>query len=357
MHRKVTLVALAALALAACQGSDGAPKKSGPAVAKGEGLTITADEFKARLDEQSPFIRARFNTLERKKEFLDNLIRFELLAKEAERQGLEKDPDVQLMVKRMMVQKLVQKSFGESKTDQPKEVPEAELKQYYAAHQDEYSRPAKIRVAHLLVKAPAAGPERAKKEAEARKLLDRVRAEEKKDPAAFVALVRQASEDEATKGMGGDLGFKTQPELAGQLSPEAATAAFALQQDGQTTDVVPSAQGFHILKRAGMQEALERPFDAVKPQIQAKLQKDRRTKDFDDLVKRLRDQAKVAVNDAELEKVAVSGAAPGAAGGPHGAMGGMMGGAPPAAPTATPNAPAPAPKPAATPNAPAAQAK
>jgi peptidyl-prolyl cis-trans isomerase C len=109
MVRRILVLGLCAAALACSQQSG--PKKTGPAVAKGNGITITADEFKARLDEQSPFIRARYSTLERKKEFLDNLIRFEVLAKEAERQGLAKDPDVQMTLKKIMVQKLVQKSF------------------------------------------------------------------------------------------------------------------------------------------------------------------------------------------------------------------------------------------------------
>jgi peptidyl-prolyl cis-trans isomerase C len=108
MIRRILLVTVA-VTLAAC-GNSG-PKKTGPAVATGKDITITADEFKARLDEQSPFIRARYTTLERKKEFLDNLIRFEVLAEEARRQKLDQDPEVQLTLRKIMVQKLVQRSF------------------------------------------------------------------------------------------------------------------------------------------------------------------------------------------------------------------------------------------------------
>ena len=74
-------------------------------MAQGEGVLITADEVKARLDEQSPFIRQRYQSLERKKEFLDGLVRFELLARAAQQQGLDKDPDVQLAARKMMVQR------------------------------------------------------------------------------------------------------------------------------------------------------------------------------------------------------------------------------------------------------------
>jgi peptidyl-prolyl cis-trans isomerase C len=96
-----------------------------------------------------------------------------------------------------------------------------------------------------------------------------------------------------------------------------------------------------------------RTVDQVKPQIQSRLQREKRTKEFDEYVKRLRDEAKITVNEAELEKVAVSAAPPG--GMPGGMPAGMPGGMtpagggmpPPARPMPPPGvAPAPAPAPA-----------
>src|SRR5512147_2020752 len=125
MSRRILLIGLCAAALACSKSND----KKGPLVAKGNGIAITADEFKARLDEQSPFIRARYTTLDRKKEFLDSLIRFEVLAHEAEKQGLAKDPDVQNTLKKIMVQKLVQKNFQDQAG--ANDIPEPELQKYY----------------------------------------------------------------------------------------------------------------------------------------------------------------------------------------------------------------------------------
>ena len=51
MVRRILVTGLCAAALACGQSG---PKKSGPVVASGNGITITAEEFKARLDEQSP---------------------------------------------------------------------------------------------------------------------------------------------------------------------------------------------------------------------------------------------------------------------------------------------------------------
>jgi peptidyl-prolyl cis-trans isomerase C len=310
MIRRILLVTAVA-ALAAC-GNSG-PKKSGPAVASGKGITITADEFKARLDEQSPFIRARYSSLERKKEFLDNLIRFEVLAKEAERQGLDKDPEVQLTLRKIMVQKLVQRSFQDQGAG--KELPEAELQKYYDEHKDEFNRPRKARVAAIVFNAPAGSPERATKVAAARKALAKVKAEEKKNPMVFQQAVAAFSEDAASKGVAGDLGFKSADELEKSFGKELAQAAFALKP-GEVSGVIEGAQGVYLVRLAGVQEELSRSFDQVKAQINQKLSRERRTKEFDELVKKLRDEANVTVDDKALEAVAVGGPPPAVPGAP-----------------------------------------
>ncbi|HEY7724250.1 MAG TPA: peptidyl-prolyl cis-trans isomerase [Anaeromyxobacteraceae bacterium] len=314
--RRVTFAL--ALALAASGLACGkAGEKKGPLVAEGNGVAISAADFKARIDEQSPFIRSRYTTLERKKEFLDNLVRFEVLAREAERQGLDKDPEVLLTVKRVMVNKLVQRAFGDAQ-DAARSIPEADLKSYYDQHRDDYVKPLRLRFYHVLLKAPAQGAERARKQAEARKLLERVRAEEKKNPAAFVGVAREKSQDEATKNLGGDLGFKSREELEKVLGKAAAEKGFAMK-DGEVGGPFESAQGLVLLKLAGRQEAIDRTFDQVKPAIAQKLQRERKTKEFEEFQKKLREAAQVKVNDAELEKVVVA-AGPPVPGGAPGMM-------------------------------------
>ena len=63
------------------------PEDQGKVVARIGGLEITLKEFERRLKEQAPYARARYASLERKKEFLDNLVRFEVLAAEAANKG------------------------------------------------------------------------------------------------------------------------------------------------------------------------------------------------------------------------------------------------------------------------------
>jgi peptidyl-prolyl cis-trans isomerase C len=298
--RRFLVLGLCAVALG-CQPQGSS--KTGTPVARGNGVVVTAEEFKARLDEQSPFIRARYTTLERKKEFLDNLIRQEILAVEAERQGLDKDPDVRNTVRKIMVQKLVQKKFQPDTN--PADVPEADLAKYYEEHKAEYVRPRRVRVHAIVLNAAPGTPDRAKKLAVARKSLARVKAEEKKNPMAFAQEVAQVSEDQASKQLAGDLQFRSHDELEKTYSKAVADAAFALKP-GEYSNVVETPTGFFVLRFTGEQPELNRTLDQVKTQIAAKLSRDKKTKEFDEWMKQLRENARVQVDDKVLESVEVS---------------------------------------------------
>ncbi len=317
--RRFLVLGLCALGVAAC-GQQG-PKKTGTPVARGNGIVITTDEFKARLDEQSPFIRARYTTLEQKKVFLDNLIRQEVLAAEAERQGLDKDPDVRNTLRKIMVQKLVQKRFQQDAANA--DVPDADVQKYYEDHKTEYVRARRVRVQAIVFNAAAGTPERAKKLALAKKTLQKIHADEKKNPLAFSQAVAEQSEDAVSKAAGGDLQFRTREELEQAYSKELADAAFALKV-GETSGVVESPKGIYLAKFAGEQPEMNRTLEQMKPQIQARLSREKKTKEFDEWLRGLKEKAKVSVDEKALEAVEVAAPVQGGLGAPN-PMGAPMG--------------------------------
>jgi len=348
MVRRILPLVLAAAALVACQPQRG-PRKSGAAVARGDGVVVTAEEFKARLKEQSPIIRSRFTTLERKKEFLDGLVRFEVLAAEAERQGLLDDPEIQVAVRKLMVQKLVQRYFQEPAGGST--IPENELREYYEKNKAEYFRPARVRLAAVTFLAPPGTPQRKTKSGAARTAAAEIKAQVAKNPLAFAQLAQKYSEDEATRAVGGDLGFKSREDLEKAYGAPFAAEVFA-QKDGTVSGVVESSQGYHIVRVAGRQDELNRPFEQVKDQLGARLSRERKQKNLEAWVKELKEKARIRVDDGALEKITVEVEA-----GTQPPMGGMapMGGMPPGmpglrgpmgqpgGPMATPPQPVPAP--------------
>jgi peptidyl-prolyl cis-trans isomerase C len=120
--------ALLAFGLPACKKKGKGPAGGGDqsqVVAKVDDAVITVGDVQERINKQSPFVRARYTTNEKKKEFLDSLIRFEVMANEAERRGYDKDPEVLRVMKQQMISKFLQKDF-ESKL-KVEDVPDADV--------------------------------------------------------------------------------------------------------------------------------------------------------------------------------------------------------------------------------------
>src|SRR5439155_1069683 len=125
------------------------PEDLAEQLAKIDDVVITVGEFQTRINQQSPYVRQRYTSIERKKEFLDNMVRFEVLAKEADRRGLAKDPEVVRTMKQVMIQKLLKDEFDKLKIE---DITDEDCKKYYDAHPEEYNQPENARVSLILVK-------------------------------------------------------------------------------------------------------------------------------------------------------------------------------------------------------------
>ncbi len=139
-------------------------------------------------------------------------------------------------------------------------VTDAEEQSYYNAHQADYKVDEQVRVRHILVKAATPAEDAAAK-AKAQRILDQLH-----KGGDFAALAKQNSDDPGSKTAGGELGFIKR----GTTVPPFEQASFSLQP-GQTSDLVKSQFGYHIIQVEEKQNAHTRPFAEVKPQILAAL--------------------------------------------------------------------------------------
>ena len=296
-----------AVAVAADDGFESAlkPEDQGKVVAKIGDLQITLKEFERRLKQQAPYARARYASLERKKEFLDNLVRFEVLAAEAARKGYDRDPDVIQQMKQTMVRKLMTKEV--SNLVKLSDISEEQMKKYYEEHSDQYHKPEQVRISHIQVGDAA----RAKKlHAElAKKIANDKRSYRK----TFAEYARKHSEDAASKPRGGDLRFFARTAEGGSQAAEVSDAAFGLAKVGDLSAPVKSAAGWHILLLTGRKNRYDRSFEQVKRQIQNRLYRREKRERTDKFVADLKTAAKVKIHEAELAKVEVApdSAAPG----------------------------------------------
>jgi len=257
-----------------------------------DGVVITVADFRDRLNKQSPYIRARYTSLERKKEFLDNLVRFEVLAKEAERRGLGEDPEVVRTMKQVMIQKLMQDEFDNRV--KVEDITDKEMRDYYTAHSTDYNQPEQVRVSAIVIKKDSKLADR---------LAEEVKGPKGQDNRTFRDMVLQYSEDEDSKVRGGDLRYFD--ETSQEVPAEVIKASFALEKVGDVAGPIKTSKGMYILKQTGRRKALSRTFEEVQRQIQNRLYREKRTNVMDNFVEGLRKAAKVQVFDQRISKIQV----------------------------------------------------
>jgi len=268
------------------------PEDLAEALARIDDVVITVGDFQARINQQSPYVRARYTSTERKKEFLDNLVRFEVLAKEAERRGMNRDPEVVRTMKQVMIQKLLKDEFDKISL---KDVADSDCQKYFEAHPEEFNKPEEARASLILVKdLPTA-----------KKVLADARAKGV-DNQGYRNLVAEYSVDQATKERGGDLRYFDAGTK--EVPKELVDAAFKLTTLGDNSEPIKTATGqFAILKLTGRRKALTRTLDEVKEQIRNKLYRDKRQDSMEGFVKNLRDKAKITIDESKLAKVQIEG--------------------------------------------------
>lgn len=253
-------------------------------------------DVEAQLKSQPEFLRARYATAERRREFVESLARTELLVQEARRRELEKKPEVQSVLERLLVQQLV------AETSKQQEPGEADARKYYDEHGAEFARPDRVRVAVVEFGGTASSVpvSRTEVEKEVAKLRRQKEGEQKVD---FSALVLARSTHEASRSQDGDVGPRTREELAQQFSAQVADAAFALQAPGELTAPVESTRGFVIARLLGRQPGEVRGFESEKARIIAKLTAEARARQLETLVTELRAKTPVSIDEANLAKV------------------------------------------------------
>lgn len=289
---------LGLLGVLGCRGQE-KDRSTEPVVATVGSAAITAAEYKHRLDEQAPFIRSRYTTVERKQEFLDGMIQFEVLAQEAERRGLDKDAEIQQAVRKLIVQRLIRQV-----TEELKPPSEAEVRQYYEEHRSEFVRPEQVRLSHIFLAAAAGDARRPQVKAEALALLAKARAAlAAPGQDGFEALARTRSDDAASKAQGGDLGLRTSEELSQAWGAALAQAAFALQSPREVGPLVETEKGFHLIQLTLRQAGLNNPLESVKDRIASRLLSERRTQALETLVHQLRERAQVHIDEKVLAEI------------------------------------------------------
>ena len=142
----------------------------------------------------------------------------------------------------------------------------SDLQRYYGSHQEEYRIPERVKVRHILISIPPPGPD-GKPDSKAVDVARAKAADVLKQVKAggdFAELAKKNSQDPGSAQDGGELGWI----IKGQTVAEFEKIAFS-QNKGQTSDLVQSSFGFHIIQTEDKEQARVKPLSEVKGQIES----------------------------------------------------------------------------------------
>jgi peptidyl-prolyl cis-trans isomerase C len=149
----------------------------------------------------------------------------------------------------------------------------------------------RVRARHILVKVAPNAPQE-EKDAALKKIKD-VQARIKKGE-DFAELARKYSDDPGSKDRGGDLGYFS----SGDMVPAFDKAAFSLDV-GQTSDIVETDFGYHIIQIEEKKAASKMSLDEIKDDLREYLFQQRGAKRFESYVKDLRSKADIKINSLD----------------------------------------------------------
>jgi peptidyl-prolyl cis-trans isomerase C len=242
---RVSTVAVITILLAACgkgQQAGVAPaatdKPAAPPVAIVDGTPISRDAYDDYLKGLLRGKPVSDVTADEKNQVLDQMINMQLIATQAEKDGLEKDPDVATRVALLRTQILA--DAAAQKYVKSNEPSDQELHAAYDAATDK----TEYHASHILV------PTKEK----ADQLIKKI-----KGGAKFEDVAKSDSTDNS-KANGGDLGWFT---VARMVKPFG-DAVKGLKKGEITTDPVQTQYGWHIIK---LEDTRDAPFDQMKGQL------------------------------------------------------------------------------------------
>ena len=181
-------------------------------------------------------------------------------------------------------------------------IPEEELRKYYAENISRWAVAEERRASHILVKAEkdASTADKTKARARAQELLAEVR----KAPKTFAEIARKNSQDTGSAVQGGDLDFFGRNAMTKPFED----AVFAMKE-GEVSNVIETDFGFHIIQLTGVRGGDKKAFEAVRTEVEADVRKGQAQKlyaekaeQFTNTVYEQADSLQPVVDKLKLEK-------------------------------------------------------
>jgi EpsD family peptidyl-prolyl cis-trans isomerase len=278
--KKIVLLVFLAAVLSAC--AQKPVEQKGPSLAKVGSSQITQADFNRELQALPDYAQRMFEGTAGKEKLLDEIVNKEVLYQEAQKKGMDKNPDfvrkLEDFKKMTLISELLEKEIMSTA-----KVSDQEAREYYEKNKQDFAPVDQIRLSHILVKT----------EEDADSVLQRLKKGEK-----FDAIARKESIDKESAQKGGDLGYFSR----GQKVPDFVRTAASLKV-GEISSPAKSADGYHVVVVTDKKMGQVIEFDRVKDIVIQKLSGKKQKEAFDKYLAEVKKNYKIEINKDAVDKL------------------------------------------------------
>jgi parvulin-like peptidyl-prolyl isomerase len=238
-----------------------------------------------------------------KRALLDDMLLSRALLAAAREAGLDRQPETRRSIEQLLISQYVRDTLR--KQQQGVSVAEEEIKAYFDQHADEYTVPARRRVAMIRIAvAPDAGDDAwAAAEKRASEALKKARTAATSVP-HFGAVAREYSEDAASRYRGGVIGWLTEGRREGyRYDPALLEAAFELQEPGDFSPVLRGRDGVYVARLVETQAEQTRAYEQLRAGLEQRLMQERLAVIEQEFRERTLDAAGAQVRESRLAEI------------------------------------------------------
>lgn len=234
-----------------------------------------------------------------RKEFVEGQINEEVLMQEAIRRGYLNDPDVQQIIKNMIIKRITKAEASKMVVDPV--ITKEELAAYYQKHFDEYNKPAEIKSAHIYIPFESDPKDALKKATEAYKKAFAKAGDKdsfalliKEYTPAFLAVSPQV------------FVYRTKDQAIQALGQKAAEGLWAMDEKTDISAPIAGDNGYFIFYKQLKHNTVAETLANVQSTIETKVAQEKRKAAFLKIVDELKKNYTVKIYEDRVSKLTLS---------------------------------------------------
>lgn len=268
-------------------------QESGEIVARVGTVVLTRTELETERARRGPTVGAQ--------QIVEDWVRFQATLAKARAEGFDQSPELRARWERFLVD-----CYREAVLTEQRQlaagVTEDELREHYRECADELAIPEAVRVSVLFVRSSRqATPEKRQESADEMARLRQQAAE--LDALGFRELVRQRSDDQATRYRGGDVGWLARGATNLHWDASVVKAALSLRKPGELSSVIETEDGFHLIRLEEHRPPSFHPFESVRDRLRYELTQRRSAEQQAEFTRAMRSNLDIRVNQPLIDSL------------------------------------------------------